>query len=91
MSLDRADAAELAELLQFVSDWLGADQDRLGRRCTSSSAPRATTSLTYGATWPGLAAVAEAAGLAGQGGTDPGRAGGHVGRWVRSWAGRGGG
>jgi hypothetical protein len=27
--LDGADAAELAELLQFLSDWLSADRDRL--------------------------------------------------------------
>jgi hypothetical protein len=30
VSLDVADAAELAELLRFVGDWIGADPDRLG-------------------------------------------------------------
>jgi hypothetical protein len=29
VSLDAADAAELAELLRFVGDWLAADHDRL--------------------------------------------------------------
>jgi hypothetical protein len=29
VSLDTADAAELAELLNFLGDWLAADQDRL--------------------------------------------------------------
>lgn len=29
VSLDAADAAELAELLHFVGDWLDADHDRL--------------------------------------------------------------
>jgi hypothetical protein len=29
-SLDTADAAELAELLHFLGDWLDADHDRLG-------------------------------------------------------------
>ena len=30
MSLDAVDAAELAELLQFLSQWLSRDPDRLG-------------------------------------------------------------
>jgi hypothetical protein len=30
VSLDTADATELAELLQFLSDWLASDHDRLG-------------------------------------------------------------
>jgi hypothetical protein len=30
VSLDAADAAELAELVRFVGDWLAADPDRLG-------------------------------------------------------------
>jgi hypothetical protein len=30
MSLDAVDAAELAELLQFLSQWLARDPDRLG-------------------------------------------------------------
>jgi hypothetical protein len=30
VSLDISDAAELAELLQFLHDWLAADNDRLG-------------------------------------------------------------
>ena len=30
MSLDTVDAAELAELLQFLSQWLSRDPDRLG-------------------------------------------------------------
>jgi hypothetical protein len=29
VNLDAADAAELAELLQFLHDWLAADADRL--------------------------------------------------------------
>jgi glyoxylase-like metal-dependent hydrolase (beta-lactamase superfamily II) len=29
VSLDTADAAELAELLHFLGDWLAADHDRL--------------------------------------------------------------
>jgi hypothetical protein len=30
MRLDAADAAELAEMLQFLSDWLARDPGRLG-------------------------------------------------------------
>jgi len=30
VNLDTGDAAELAELLQFLRDWLAADPDRLG-------------------------------------------------------------
>jgi hypothetical protein len=30
VNLDIGDAAELAELLQFLRDWLAADTDRLG-------------------------------------------------------------
>jgi hypothetical protein len=30
VSLDAADAGELAELLRFVNDWLAADPDQLG-------------------------------------------------------------
>lgn len=30
VSLDTGDAAELAELLQFLHDWLAADGERLG-------------------------------------------------------------
>jgi hypothetical protein len=30
-SLDTADAVELAELLQFITRWLGCDEERLGR------------------------------------------------------------
>jgi hypothetical protein len=30
MSLDTGDATELAELLQFLSDWLASDPGRLG-------------------------------------------------------------
>jgi hypothetical protein len=33
-SLDTADAAELAELLQFISDWLAAHHDQLGASLT---------------------------------------------------------
>jgi hypothetical protein len=34
LSLDPADAAELAELLQFLSDWLTADHASLGASLT---------------------------------------------------------
>jgi hypothetical protein len=30
LMLDAADAAELAEMLQFVSEWMGRDPGRLG-------------------------------------------------------------
>jgi hypothetical protein len=30
VKLDAADAAELAEMLQFLSEWLARDPDRLG-------------------------------------------------------------
>jgi hypothetical protein len=32
VNLDTGDVAELAELLQFLDDWLAADADRLGER-----------------------------------------------------------
>jgi hypothetical protein len=35
MNLDTADAAELAEMLQFLSDWLSRDPGRLGESLAS--------------------------------------------------------
>ena len=34
-SLDTSDAAELAELLQFIRDWLATDHDRLATSLTN--------------------------------------------------------
>lgn len=48
--LHPADAAELAELLQSLDDWLGTDREHLDASLTASSATAATTSATYART-----------------------------------------
>jgi hypothetical protein len=40
-NLDTGDAAELAELLQFLHDWLEADSDRLGESLSDFVGSRA--------------------------------------------------
>ena len=44
--LDAVDAAELAELLQFLSQWLARDRGRLGASWKSSPATPPATSAS---------------------------------------------
>jgi hypothetical protein len=53
LSLDLGDAGELAEILHFLSEWLAADEPRLGASLTVSSAATPTTSASYTPTWTG--------------------------------------
>lgn len=41
MTLDPGDAAELAEMPRFLSDWLASDQDRLGASLADFAGSRA--------------------------------------------------
>jgi hypothetical protein len=41
VNLDNGDAVELAELLQFLHDWLAADPDRLGESLSGFVGSRA--------------------------------------------------
>jgi hypothetical protein len=41
VTLDSGDAAELAEMLQFLHDWLAADTDRLGESLSGFVGSRA--------------------------------------------------
>lgn len=53
LSLDAVDAAELAELLRFIRQWLGGTDHASSRpHSAASSAPRATTSPNCAPTWP---------------------------------------
>jgi hypothetical protein len=47
--LDLADCAELAEMLTFISQWLGGTDHA---QLAASSAPRAMTSPSCAPTWP---------------------------------------
>ena len=52
-NLDLADTTELAELLQFIRDWLTTDYNNLDTSLTASIylLPAATTSTSYAPTW----------------------------------------
>jgi hypothetical protein len=45
-NLDTSDAGELAELLQFLHDWLAMDADRLGQSLSDFLGTVPTTSLS---------------------------------------------
>ncbi len=59
VKIDAADAAELAEMLQFLSQWLGHDPARLGASWNSSSATP-TGLRNCAATWTGSSSCSAA-------------------------------
>src|SRR5215472_12342737 len=61
VKLDVIDAAELAEMLQFLSQWLGRDPARLGASWRTSSATPPTASPSCAATWSASSSCSEAA------------------------------
>jgi hypothetical protein len=50
--LDAADAAELAEMLQFLSEWLARDPGRLGASLEEFVGHPATGLPSCATTWP---------------------------------------
>ena len=61
MKLDVVDAAELAELLQFLSQWLARDPARLGDSLAQFAATPPTAWPSCAATWSGSSSCSAAA------------------------------
>jgi hypothetical protein len=61
VTLNANDAAELAEMLQFLADWLKRDPGRLGRRWKTSSAIPPTTPASCARTWTSSSSCSAAA------------------------------
>jgi hypothetical protein len=61
MKLDVVDAAELAELLQFLSQWLARDRGRLGASLEEFVGHPPTTSASCARTWSGSSSCSAAA------------------------------
>ena len=61
VKLNAADAAELAEMLQFLTSWLARDPARLAASLEESPAIPPTASSSCAATWSGLPSCSAAA------------------------------
>jgi hypothetical protein len=61
VKLDAADAAELAEMLQFLSQWLGRDPGRLGPSLEEFVGHPPTAWANCAATWSGSSSCSVAA------------------------------
>jgi hypothetical protein len=61
MKLDAADAAELAEILQFLSGWLARDPARLGASLDDFVVIPPTASASCARTWNGSSSCSAAA------------------------------
>jgi hypothetical protein len=61
IKLDVTDAAELAEMLQFLSGWLGRDPARLGPSLEEFVGHPPTASTSYVTTWSALCSCSTAA------------------------------
>ncbi len=59
--LNANDAAELAEMLQFLAEWLNRDPSRLSTSLEDSSATRRTTPASCARTWTGSSSCSPAA------------------------------